>query len=330
MTGISTLAGVVEPGALGFTLMHEHLFMLSVGLHHHWPHLIDRDDAVVELIAKVDRAKAAGVRTIVDMTTPNMGRDLAMLNRVAEATGVNIIAATGAHPHEPLPLYLLGVVGDRSDGIDPDRLADLFVHDIEVGMDGTAIKAGIIKTGTDPAVDESNMRLLRAAARAQVRTGVPITTHTHASNKVGLEQQEIFAAEGVDLSHVVIGHCGDSRDLDYLSTLADRGSYLGMDRFGYQYPGREAVPTTERIKVIAELCRRGYAERMVLSSDSVSWSDVISQDFLARHMPDWNLWFLAETVIDQLVEHGVDERDIELMTVVNPSKILSPVTALTR
>lgn len=323
MTSANTLRGPIDAQTLGFTLMHEHLFMVSVGLHHHWPHLMDREEAITRLIDKVQRAKAAGVQTIVDMTTPNMGRDLGLLRMVAEATSVNIIGATGAHPHEPLPLYLLGAVGDHAEGIDPDRLADLFVHDIEIGMDGTTVRAGVIKTGSDPVVDDSNARLLRAAARAQVRTGAAITTHTHAGNKVGLEQQAIFESEGVDLGRVVIGHCGDSQDLTYLASLADRGSYLGMDRFGYQYPGRDSVDTKNRIRVIAELCRQGYAERIILSSDSVSWSDVISEDFLTQHMPDWNVWYLAETVVAQMLDAGINEDDVALMTKENPQKVLA-------
>lgn len=320
---VQTVSGPVEAPALGFTAMHEHLFMLSVGLYDRWPHLLDREAAITDVSGKVTHAMSLGLRTIVDMTTPNMGRDVALLSEVASRTGINIVAATGAHPHEPLPLYLRGVVGDASDGIDPDRHAELFVHDILVGMDGTDIRAGIIKTGSDPLVDESNTRLLRGAARAHLRTGVPISTHTHAGNRVGLDQQDVFAEEGVDLRNVIIGHCGDSGDLAYLRALADRGSVLGMDRFGYTMPGRPPVPIVERVRIVAELCRDGYADRMVLSSDSVSWSDVISAEYFATHLPDWNLSFLPRTVVDLLAAAGVDETDLHQMTCITPSRILS-------
>lgn len=320
---VNTVRGPVESDALGFTLMHEHLFLLSVGLHEHWPHLLDREDAAQRVVQKVVASGEAGVGTIVEMTTPNMGRDLAMLQAVAEATSVNIIAATGAHPHEVLPVYLRGEIGDGANGIDPDRLADLFVHDIKVGMDGTDVKAGIIKTGSDPLVDETNTRLLRAAARAHLRTGAPISTHTHAAHKVGLEQQDVFASEGVELDRVVIGHSGDSSDLHYLGALADRGSYLGMDRFGFTLPGRTPIPIEERVRVVAELCRQGYAEKIVLSSDSISWGEVFSEDYLAEHCPNWNLQYIPITVIDLLQEAGVDAQDIYTMTRLNPAKILA-------
>ena len=318
-----TIQGPVEKESIGFTLMHEHLFMLSVGMYERWPHLLDREVAVADVAAKVSRAKSLGVETIVDMTTPNMGRDLSLLTEVARLTGVRIVAATGAHPHEPLPLYLQGVVGDAADGIDPDRLADLFVHDIEVGMDGTDIKAGIIKTGSDPVVDETNARLLLAAARAHLRTGAPICTHTHAGNQVGLQQQNVFADAGVDLRYVIIGHCGDSTDLSYLTALADRGSFLGMDRFGYTMPGRPALTISQRVETVAELCRLGYASKMVLSADSVSWSDVISDRYFTEHLPDWNLSYVPSTVIGALKNEGISEDDLHLMTHVNPATVLS-------
>jgi phosphotriesterase-related protein len=320
---VNTLRGEVAPGALGFTLMHEHLFMLSVGLYERWPHLLDRAEITRVVTQKVEAAREAGVDTIVEMTTPNMGRDLALLQAVAENSSVNIVAATGAHPHETLPLYLRGEIGDSADGVDSDRLADLFAYDIEVGMDGTNVKAGIIKTGSDPLVDETNARLLRAAARAHLRTGVPISTHTHAAHKVGLEQQDIFASEGVGLDRIVIGHCGDSSDLHYLSALAERGSYLGMDRFGFTLPGRPPIPVAERVNMVAELCRRGYARRIVLSSDSISWSEVISEGYFSEHLPDWNLVYVPNVVIDLLREAGVDDMDIQLMMRVNPAQILN-------
>lgn len=322
---IQTVTGPAQETGIGVACMHEHLFMLSVGLYDRWPHLLDRQAAVNEVSTKVAAAMALGIQTIVDMTTPNMGRDIGLLREVAQRTGAHIIAATGIHPHEPLPLYLQGVVGDNSDGIDPERHAELFVHDITVGMDGTDIRAGIIKTGSDPVVDESNVRLLRGAALAHLRTGTPISTHTHAGNRVGLDQQDVLAEAGVDLRNVVIGHCGDSSDLGYLRALADRGSVLGMDRFGYTMPGHPAISTAERVRIIAELCRLGYADRMVLSSDSVSWSDVISAEYFNQHLPNWNLTYLPSTVVGLLNAAGVQHEDVAQMMQHTPARVLSPV-----
>ena len=93
--------------------------------------------------------------------------------------------------------------------------------------------------------------------------------HRRGVASAGLEQQEIFRSEGVDLTRVVIGHSGDTDDFDYLEELIANGSILGMDRFGID----GYLPTARRVEVIAELCRRGYADRMVLSHDASCYLD---------------------------------------------------------
>lgn len=106
-----------------------------------------------------------------------------------------------------------------------DFLVSLFAHDIEEGIEGTTIRTGILKCATDePGVTPDVERVLRAVARAHLRTGVPISTHTHAPSRRGLDQQLIFRQEGVDLSRVVIGHCNESTDLGYLERLIDAGT----------------------------------------------------------------------------------------------------------
>ena len=111
--------------------------------------------------------------------------------------------------------------------------------------------------------------MLRAVARAHRATGVPITTHTPTPPEPwGLEQQRIFTDEGVDLTRVVIGHCGGTVNTDYHLSLIDNGSYLGFDHFGV--PG---ITLEERVDAVARLCARGYAERLVLSHDAMCFVD---------------------------------------------------------
>src|SRR5579863_7601472 len=134
--------------------------------------------------------------------------------------------------------------------------------DVTEGIAGTGVRAGILKC----AVDEKGLNpglemVLRAVARAHLRTGVPISTHTHAATRRGLEQQRIFQEEGVDLSRVVIGHSGDSTDIAYLEELIAQGSYIGMDRFGIDM----LLPFADRVNTVAVMCERGHADKMVLS-----------------------------------------------------------------
>ena len=134
----------------------------------------------------------------------------------------------------------------------------------------------------------------------------------------GLEQQEIFRSEGVDLSRVVIGHCGDTDDLDYLKEIADAGSILGMDRFGID----GYLPTAERTAVVAELCRQGYADRIVLSHDASCYIDWIAGEVPIGALPDWHYLHISHDVLPALLEHGVTPEQIDTMMVDNPRRFL--------
>src|SRR5690606_35342616 len=197
-----------------------------------------------------------GVRTMCDPAAMFLGRDVRLMRRVAEATGLNVIAATGIYTYDHLPTPL----ATR----DADAIADLYVHDIERGIQGTDARAAFIKCAADaPGVTENVEKLHRAAARASLRTGAPIMAHTRPAGGTGLRQLEIFAEEGVDLGRVQLAHTGDTTDLDYIERVLDQGAYIGMDRFGLEL----YLPFDQRIDTVAALLERGYAERMMLSSD---------------------------------------------------------------
>jgi phosphotriesterase-related protein len=159
--------------------------------------------------------------------------------------------------------------------------------------------------------------ILRASARAQKATGVPISTHTWAAGRVGEVQQAIFAQEGVDLRRVIIGHSGDSDDLGYLRGLMERGSTIGMDRFGLEH----FLPTEKRVAVLARLCAEGYAGRMVLSHDANCWSDMLSEEAKRRTRPHWHYNHIPDDILPALRKAGVKEDQIEQMLVGNPRAI---------
>ena len=154
----------------------------------------------------------------------DVGREIRLMGAVSRRSVINVIAATGIWRDIPMLFWATA----------PDMIADLFVREIEVGIEDTGIKAGIIKVANDQGgVTPEGEIILRAAARAQKRTGVPISTHTWALERVGEQQVRIFEDEGVDLNHVYIGHSNDTTDIGYLTGLLDKGVWLGLDR----YPG---------------------------------------------------------------------------------------------
>jgi len=170
-------------------------------------------------------------------------------------------------------------------------------------------------------VTSVNEKLLRAAARTHRATGVPISTHTDPAADTGPAQQAVFEDEGVDLGRVVIGHTGDTNDLDYIERVLAKGSYIGMDRFGIDRP----VDTDMRVKVIAELAERGHAERMVLSHDACCHIDFAPQDVIEAGLrtvfKNWHFRHVPQDVLPALEQAGVTAAQIDRMTTANPRAI---------
>jgi phosphotriesterase-related protein len=309
MTTVETALGPVATTELGPTLMHEHVVTRSPGVQENWPHLWDREGIVALAERKLAELHGRGIRTIVDLTTVDLGRDIDLIAAVARRSRVHIVVATG--------VWWMPQRYFSSHGV--DEVAALFIRDITQGIGTSGVKAAIIKCATDtagvtPVIDN----ILRAAARAQKATGVPISTHTWAAGRTGELQQAIFAQEGVDLSRVVIGHSGDSKDLGYLRGLMERGSTIGMDRFGLE----SFLSTPKRVEVLARLCAEGYAGRMVLSHDANCWTDMLSEEDKRRTRPLWHYNHIPDDILPALRKAGVGEDQIEQMLVRNPRTIL--------
>jgi phosphotriesterase-related protein len=308
MTSVQGVLGPIDTRDLGFTLMHEHILVANWGMRQAFADWVDRGEVLATAVDAVRGAQARGVKTFVDLTPINLGRDIHVIREVAECTNAQIIAATGFYWTEEPWL----------EAWDPDALVGYLVRDIEEGIQGSACRAGIIKCATDRlGVTPTNQKLLQVAARAHRRTGVPISTHTSVAHRTGLAQQEVFAAEGVDLSRVVIGHCGDTTDLDYLEAILARGSFIGMDRFGLDL----ILPTKDRVATIAALCRRGFADRIVLSHDACCHIDWFPRDVIRARAPRWNFRHIPDDVVPALREAGVPEPEIAQMTTENPRRI---------
>jgi len=308
MTTVETALGPIATAELGPTLMHEHIVTRSPGVHENWPHLFDRSAILAIAERKLADLHARGIRTIVDLTTVDLGRDIGLIVDVARRSRVHVIVATGVWW---MPQRYFG-------GHGIDAVADLFVRDLTQGIGTSGVKAAIIKCATDTqGVTPVIETILRASARAQKATGAPISTHTWAAGRSGEAQQAIFAQEGVDLSRVIIGHSGDTDNLDYLRGLMERGSTIGMDRFGLDH----LLPTAKRVEVIARLCADGYAGKMVLSHDANCWTDLLSEDDKRRTRPLWHYNHISDDILPALRAARVSEDQIEQMLVRNPLAI---------
>jgi phosphotriesterase-related protein len=318
MPQVNTARGAIDTADLGVTLMHEHVFVLSPEILQNYPEIWGEEARrEADAIRRLNELKSRGVDSIVDLTVIGLGRYIPRIARIAAATELNIVVATGVYTYNDLPMHFhFAGPGTVLDG--PEPMTELFVRDIEEGIAGTGVKAAILKCATDePGVTAGVERVLRAVAKAHRRTGVPISTHTHAATRRGLEQQRIFAEEGVDLSRVVIGHSGDTADIGYLSELIGNGSYIGMDRFGAD----TFLPFEDRVNTVVRMCERGHADKMVLSHDASCFIDWLPEELVPVALPNWHFLHIHNDVLPALRERGVTDDQIHTMLVDNPRRI---------
>ncbi|MGH3745052.1 MAG: phosphotriesterase family protein [Mycobacteriales bacterium] len=318
MAEIDTVRGRIDTGRLGQTLMHEHVFVLSPEIEENYPGgWGDEDQRVEDAVGRLRELKAAGIDTIVDLTVTGLGRYIPRIQRIAEQVDLSIVVATGLYTYNDVPHYFhFRGPGTLLDG--PELMVDMFVRDINEGIADTGVRAAILKCATDePGVTPGVERVLRAVAQAHRATGVPISTHTHAPTRRGLEQQRIFADEGVDLSRVVIGHSGDSTDIGYLEELIANGSYIGMDRFGIDV----LLSFEERVATVATMCERGHADKMVLSHDAACHNDWLGDEMVEQVTPNWNYLHITRDVVPALTKRGVTDEQIHQMLVANPQAL---------
>lgn len=317
---VNTARGAIDTADLGVTLMHEHVFIMTTEIMENYPEAWgDGAKREADAITRLNELKSRGVDTIVDLTVVGLGRYIPRIARIAAATELNIVVATGLYTLNDVPMSF-HYLGPNAPLGGPEIMTEMFVRDIEHGIADTGIKAAILKCATDePGVTPGVERVLRAVAAAHRETGVPISTHTHAGTKRGLEQQRIFAEEGVDLSRVVIGHSGDTTDIAYLEELIATGSYIGMDRFGVDV----YLPFEDRVNTVATMCERGHADKMVLSHDASCYFDALPEATLPVVLPNWHYLHIHNDVIPALKERGVTDEQLTTMMVDNPRSIFS-------
>jgi len=221
---VETVRGPVDLGNLGQTLMHEHVFVLSTEhVQNYGSDWWDEEAMVARAIDKLNAVYAKGIHTIVDPTVWGLGRYIPRIQRIAAQTPINIVVATGLYAFEELPHQY----EHRGPGLAidiPEPMVTDFSRDITDGIADTGVKAAFLKCALEtPEATPGVERITRAIARTHVETGAPITVHTSGPHQTGRIALRIFREEGVDLAKVVIGHAGDSNDLDYLAELADAG-----------------------------------------------------------------------------------------------------------
>ena len=309
-----TVLGPVDASRLGFTLAHEHIADGPYFLNK-WPKG-GRAEFTAAAVEKLKAVREAGVNTIVDLTTYDVGRDIRFLEEVSRKSGLTMIAATGQRFFPP---QYPGVIM-------PSRtvagLAEFFLREIAHGIDGTAIKPGVIKIGIvggrPTALEETG---LRAAVRASKASGLPIRIHTDARKRAGESDAAILEDEGMDPTRVSFDHSDGNGDMDYFLGLVRRGYSLGMDHVHRGLAAHAEPSFARRAQCIKLLIDAGYAGKIFLSQDEEFGGSLLpeeARDFRSRLDPPEGLLFISQRLIPYLRRIGVSERAIHTMTVENP------------
>jgi len=312
---VNSVLGPISGDQLGFTLMHEHVMVAASGLYDAYPDLLGQDREA-RAIAALSEAKAAGIDTILDATTFDLGRNAELLVAASKGSGVNIINVTGWWLD--VPRFLTGV--------GPNQMAREFIRDIEEGFRGTGVKAGMLKCAADfEGVTPPLETMARAVARAHRETGAPIMVHSFPTGQVARRQIAIFKEEGVDLTRVKIDHSNDTTDTEYLTWILDQGCYLGLDR----YPGRHVSPHMRTV-TLKRLMDAGWGHRLCPSHDCICLH--VHNELPDGSMPDAHAFtksnpdqylYMHRHVIPDLKAMGATEADIRMLFVDNPRRFLT-------
>jgi phosphotriesterase-related protein len=304
---INTVTGPIKPEQLGWTLPHEHIVVAWDGTSLDSTLDLDMRPIEAKAVEELKALKKSGVDSFIDMTTIEMGRDVEMLRRLAEASGVQIIFCTGLFADEyGIPHYFRE--------LSETELTGIYVTEVTKGVGGTGIKAGVIKVATGGREStELEDRIMRAAAKAHVETGVPVLTHT-GRGAAGDRQIEVLTEGGVPAEKIVVGHSDVSANLRYHLKLLKSGARVGFDRIGLP----AFMPDEVRAQCIAALVRMGYLDQLTMSLDAhVSWLGR-PQPLTVEHR---HFTALADEFFPLLRKAGVTDDEIRSIMVDNVRRL---------
>ena len=314
MGTVNTVTGPIDSAELGPTLMHEHLFISFGGD----AASIEREPALARTVRQLQMAREAGIQTIVDPAPASLGRAPELLKEAAEQAQMQVVATTGLYTDANIP--------QEFREMSVEQIAESHIQEIEEGIDGSGVKAGIIKCATGRGeITEQEAKALHAAGRVVRATGVPIITHT-ANGTMGQEQLDIFEAEGVPFDRVIIGHSDDNTDPAYHVAIAERGAFVGFDHIGHSF-----VPDEQQLETIRAFVDNGYADHLILSHDAVAWfarggnpggeqGGGAQRDEGQREKFRMGFSYISNVFLPKLVEAGVSREVLDRALTDNPRR----------
>jgi phosphotriesterase-related protein len=319
MDSINTVTGTVQPSQLGMTLVHEHLLIGFPGWHMDSVAPFKRNEALSRAVDKLQELRAIGVKTFVDPCPSDLGRDVEFMAEAAQRSGMQILCATGAYKEDQGITYLFSAMT-------VEQIEEIYIRELTEGIGTTGIRAGLVKVATGGhGVSDYEKKLLTAAGRAAAKVGCTVLTHTDEAH-FGDKQIAILTAQGVPAHRILIGHCDGRADFDYHKGLADRGAYVGFDRFGIETIIKDEL----RIESTLKMVRAGYVRSLCLSHDATcgAWlgrpsfdgKQVVSGELVGQFLPNWEPTHLFKRILPKMRELGLTESEINTMLVENPAR----------
>ena len=294
--------GEIAPEKLGATYIHEHL---SIDLSGQKKDEDARYDAEQEIIEELILLKEKGISSLVEVTNRGMGRNPQVIQKIAQKSGLQVIASTGFYKEPFLPEYVYPM--------SEQELAALIVKDLTEGMDDTDVKAHVIgEIGTSHnTVTPMEEKIFKACALAHRQTGKPMSTHTTLGT-MGLWQTEFLKKCGVDMRHLVIGHLDLSADQEYHLKIAEYGCYLAFDTIGkVSYQSEE-----NRAACLKNLIDHGHLHQIVMSEDLTRKSHLAKRGGIGYA-------YLLDHFLPKLLEAGVTKEQIRVILQDNPRSFLN-------
>ncbi|BCJ86353.1 phosphotriesterase family protein [Effusibacillus dendaii] len=318
---VNTVTGPVAAEDLGKTLMHEHFIFGYPGFQGDTtlgPY--DRNAYLQIGIEVAERAKAHGVKTVVDPTPNECGRDPELLREISERTGVQIVCATGYYYEgESATAYFKfrSAMGNVE-----DEIYEMYMKEITEGIGNTGIKAGIIKLASSKdQITPYEQMFFRAAARVQKETGITILTHTQ-EGTMGPQQAELLVSNGADPTRVMIGHMDGNTNVSYHLQTLQYGVNIGFDRFGLE--GLVGTPhDVDRVAVLLGLIGLGYQNQIMLSHDTVNiWlgRPLHMPEAMQQMVANWHITHIFDNIIPKLKAAGISDETLHTLFVSNPAK----------
>lgn len=344
---VQTVNGLIAADQLGLTLMHEHLLCdlrvrfaepveITKRAFAHRPFEVrDRWRVLADLTCNIDNLvldrvedaatevldfKKSGGQTIVDQTTRGLGRDPEAIRAIANLTGLNVVMGTGYYVHLTHPPGM-------TERLEED-LAEEMIREIVEGVGSTGIRCGIIGEIGCEVLADNELKVIRAAARAQRATGAAVSIHTmflYTGRDAGLRIAQELETAGADLSRVIFCHQdGSGADFSYQHELLRRGINLEYDLFGFElaFAASGIVaqwPTdTQRIHEVKHLLDAGWIKQVLLSQD-------VCVKLMTRQYGGWGYAHLVDVLPPRFYAAGVTPAQIHTMMVENPKRLLSLV-----